>query len=221
MSTDPTARAVVKRMLEIGQELDDCRQVFGGRLRELGSELMELAEEFQHEFPDNDSSMRRRRPPPPPPEPPQQHPRDPRTLMNQPPSDMPQEPEEPTPAMQYAYLWTDVAPCGDKRWHGLHKERKTEQNVVYAFFAACSAECQVCVRNLLNSKMSPIVVSDSGQFTPLGWATWVRDQRHEKGTTVIMDMLQKAIDEELKDSEEADYAVVRQPQQGSSGSNMP
>eukprot|EP00975_Prorocentrum_lima_P002803 618466-Prorocentrum_lima.AAC.1 len=70
---------------------------------------------------------------------------------------MPQEPEEPTPAMQYAYLWTDVAPCGDKGWHGLHNRRKKEQNAVYAFFAACSAECQVCVRNLLNSKMSPTV----------------------------------------------------------------
>eukprot|EP00974_Lingulodinium_polyedra_P006593 627426-Lingulodinium_polyedra.AAC.1 len=61
-----------------------------------------------------------------------------------------------------------------------------DSNVVYAFFAACSAECDRCVGGLLNSKMSPTLVSDHGMYNPLAWATWSRDQRNERGTTKIM-----------------------------------
>eukprot|EP00974_Lingulodinium_polyedra_P010594 1020438-Lingulodinium_polyedra.AAC.1 len=60
-----------------------------------------------------------------------------------------------------------------------------EENVVYGFFAACTAECEMCVSSRLEKKMSPTVMSDHAVYNPMDWAKWARDQRKAAGPTPI------------------------------------
>eukprot|EP00974_Lingulodinium_polyedra_P110804 10716709-Lingulodinium_polyedra.AAC.1 len=75
------------------------------------------------------------------------------------------------------------------------------ENVVYGFFVACTADCEVCVSSLLKKKMSPVVMSDHGMYTPLAWATWAREQRNGEGPTPITRMLEEAIAQEAEAEE--------------------
>ena len=74
---------------------------------------------------------------------------------------------------------------------------------MYGFFAvAVEAECETCVSSLLEKRMSPTVVSDSGRYNAMDWAMWVRDQREEVGETRMMKLLADAFDKEAEEDEQ-------------------